>query len=215
MIARYKLSAEAEWIPAWISTSQSRVSKRDPMVKTPSMLWAVFSNTRSPLSKPTPCLAPIWIWPSERPCHGWYRKTGKIQSCQQFPEGPRSASDMSETELSKTSLTLTNWLFLNDLNFTHFLSVPRDMGLWSARRLREALETAAKSTGSKKQGPPIPEDHRRDQDPSRFWAWKPHVKMLIPPKQLSVLYKFWTWCMRFTFKIQKSTVDFPIKSNYL
>jgi len=50
------------------------------------------------------------------------------------------------------------------------INVPRDMGLWSARRLREALETAAKSTGSKKQGPPIPEDHRRDQDPSRFWA---------------------------------------------
>ena len=99
-----------------------------------------------------------------------------------------------------------DWFSLNsNLNCTHFLSVPRDMGLWSARRLREALETAAKSTGSKKQGPPIPEDHRRDQDPSRFWAWKPHVKMLIPPKQLSVLYKFWTRCMRFiTFKIQKS-----------
>ena len=111
MTARSKLSAEAEWTPAWISTSQSRVSKRDPMVKTPSMLWAVFSNTRSPLSKPTPCLAPIWIWPLERPCHAWYRKTGKIQSCQQFPEGPRSASDMSETELSKTSLALTNWYF--------------------------------------------------------------------------------------------------------
>ena len=44
------------------------------------------------------------------------------------------------------------------------------MGLWSARRLREALEVTAKSTGSAKQGPPIPEDHRRDQDPSRFWA---------------------------------------------
>ena len=51
-----------------------------------------------------------------------------------------------------------------------FYSVPRDMGLWSARRLREALEVTAKSTGSAKQGPPIPEDHRRDQDPSRFWA---------------------------------------------
>ena len=51
-----------------------------------------------------------------------------------------------------------------------FCSVPRDMGLWSARRLREALEVIAKSTGSAKQGPPIPEDHRRDQDPSRFWA---------------------------------------------
>jgi len=48
------------------------------------------------------------------------------------------------------------------------INVPRDMGLWSARRLRQALEVVAKTSGSTKQGPPIPEEHRRDQDPSRF-----------------------------------------------
>ena len=47
------------------------------------------------------------------------------------------------------------------------VNVPRDMSLWAARRLREALEETAAMAGTVA-GPPIPKDHRRDQDPRRF-----------------------------------------------
>jgi len=47
------------------------------------------------------------------------------------------------------------------------VNVPRDMPIWSARRLREALEVVASSVGPA-QGPAIPVSHRRDQDPKPF-----------------------------------------------
>jgi len=47
------------------------------------------------------------------------------------------------------------------------ISVPRDMPIWSARRFRQALEVVA-STVSSKQGPAIPLNHRRDQNPKPF-----------------------------------------------
>ena len=47
------------------------------------------------------------------------------------------------------------------------VNVPRDMPMWSARRFRQALETVAASISSA-QGPPIPLNHRRDQDPKPF-----------------------------------------------
>jgi len=47
------------------------------------------------------------------------------------------------------------------------INVPRDMPLWSARRLRQALEVVA-STVSLKQGPLIPLKHRKDQNPEPF-----------------------------------------------
>jgi len=47
------------------------------------------------------------------------------------------------------------------------ISVPRDMPIWSARRLREALKTVAASAGNT-QGPEIPIEHRKDQDPKWF-----------------------------------------------
>jgi len=47
------------------------------------------------------------------------------------------------------------------------INVPRDMPIWSARRLREALEIVAASAGST-QGPEIPIQHRKDQDPKWF-----------------------------------------------
>ena len=47
------------------------------------------------------------------------------------------------------------------------INVPRDMPVWSARRLREALESTAASNGNV-QGPEIPFDHRKDQDPMPF-----------------------------------------------
>ena len=47
------------------------------------------------------------------------------------------------------------------------INVPRDMSLWAARRLREALEETAQMEGSAA-GPPIPLEHRRDQDPRGF-----------------------------------------------
>jgi glutathione S-transferase len=47
------------------------------------------------------------------------------------------------------------------------VNVPRDMSLWAARRLREALEMTASLAGSK-QGPAIPLDNRRDQNPVPF-----------------------------------------------
>lgn len=47
------------------------------------------------------------------------------------------------------------------------ISVPRDMSIYAAKRLREALETTAALAGDR-QGPPIPLRHRRDQDPVNF-----------------------------------------------
>ncbi|MBE9225334.1 glutathione S-transferase family protein [Phormidium sp. LEGE 05292] len=47
------------------------------------------------------------------------------------------------------------------------ISVPRDMSIYAAKRLREALETTAALVGNG-QGTPIPINHRRDQDPANF-----------------------------------------------
>jgi len=47
------------------------------------------------------------------------------------------------------------------------INVPRDMPLWSARRLRESLELTAAMAGNE-QGPEIPLKHRRDQNPKNF-----------------------------------------------
>lgn len=47
------------------------------------------------------------------------------------------------------------------------VNVPRDISLWAARRLREALNETASLAGPK-QGPPIAKDHRRDQNPLPF-----------------------------------------------
>ncbi len=50
------------------------------------------------------------------------------------------------------------------------ISVPRDMPLHAARRLREALEATAllDPAAPQAQGEPIPKHHRRDQDPRPF-----------------------------------------------
>ncbi|MBD2576257.1 glutathione S-transferase family protein [Oscillatoria sp. FACHB-1406] len=47
------------------------------------------------------------------------------------------------------------------------VNVPRDMSIYAARRFREALEATAALAGDG-QGPPIPLQHRRDQDPANF-----------------------------------------------
>ena len=47
------------------------------------------------------------------------------------------------------------------------ISVPRDMSIYAAKRLREALEQTASLVGDA-QGTPIPFNHRRDQDPANF-----------------------------------------------
>ncbi|MEB3174556.1 MAG: glutathione S-transferase family protein [Cyanobacteriota bacterium] len=47
------------------------------------------------------------------------------------------------------------------------ISVPRDMSLYAARRLRESLELTAALAGDQP-GPPIPSQHRRDQNPAPF-----------------------------------------------
>ncbi|MEN9221881.1 MAG: glutathione S-transferase family protein, partial [Thermostichus sp. BF3_bins_97] len=47
------------------------------------------------------------------------------------------------------------------------INVPRDMSIYAAKRLREALETTAAQVGDG-QGIPIPTQHRRDQDPANF-----------------------------------------------
>ena len=52
------------------------------------------------------------------------------------------------------------------------VNVPRDMSVWAARRLREALEQTAAAAGPAA-GPPIPTKHRRDQDPARFRSGAP------------------------------------------
>ncbi|MFN9621728.1 MAG: hypothetical protein ACK587_02665, partial [Cyanobacteriota bacterium] len=52
------------------------------------------------------------------------------------------------------------------------VSVPRDMPLHAARRLRQALEATALRDPADPlgQGAPIPVGHRRDQDPRPFLA---------------------------------------------
>jgi glutathione S-transferase len=47
------------------------------------------------------------------------------------------------------------------------INVPRDMSIYAAKRLREALEETAALAGDEL-GPPIPIKHRRDQDPAHF-----------------------------------------------
>lgn len=47
------------------------------------------------------------------------------------------------------------------------INVPRDMSIYAAKRLREALEQTAALAGDG-QGPPLPTKHRRDQDPANF-----------------------------------------------
>ena|GEM_PF-71017 len=47
------------------------------------------------------------------------------------------------------------------------INVPRDMSIYAAKRLREALEETAALVGDR-QGTPIPMTHRRDQDPATF-----------------------------------------------
>ena len=49
------------------------------------------------------------------------------------------------------------------------ISVPRDMSIYAAKRLRESLEATAALAGDR-QGPPIPLKHRRDQNPTEFAA---------------------------------------------
>ena len=62
------------------------------------------------------------------------------------------------------------------------ISVPRDMPLHAARRLRQALEATARldpqgsaTDGIASQGPPIPTSHRRDQDPRPFLEALPRL----------------------------------------
>jgi glutathione S-transferase len=47
------------------------------------------------------------------------------------------------------------------------ISVPRDMSIYAAKRLKESLEKTAALVGDR-QGTPIPINHRRDQDPANF-----------------------------------------------
>ena len=47
------------------------------------------------------------------------------------------------------------------------ISVPRDMSIYAAKRLKESLEKTAALVGDT-QGTPIPFNHRRDQDPANF-----------------------------------------------
>ncbi|MBW4696925.1 MAG: glutathione S-transferase family protein [Aphanocapsa lilacina HA4352-LM1] len=47
------------------------------------------------------------------------------------------------------------------------INVPRDMSIYAAKRLRESLEQTAALVGDG-QGPPLPVQHRRDQDPANF-----------------------------------------------
>lgn len=47
------------------------------------------------------------------------------------------------------------------------ISVPRDMSIYAAKRLRQSLEATAALVGTA-QGPDIPVRHRRDQDPANF-----------------------------------------------
>lgn len=49
------------------------------------------------------------------------------------------------------------------------VNVPRDMSIYAAKRLREALEATAALVGDR-QPEPLPVNHRRDQDPANFAA---------------------------------------------
>ncbi len=49
------------------------------------------------------------------------------------------------------------------------INVPRDMSIYAAKHLRQALETTAALVGDR-QGPNIPLQHRRDQNPVEFAA---------------------------------------------
>ena len=49
------------------------------------------------------------------------------------------------------------------------INVPRDMSIYAAKRLRQSLEATAALVGDR-QGPPIPIQHRRDQNPVDFEA---------------------------------------------
>jgi glutathione S-transferase len=49
------------------------------------------------------------------------------------------------------------------------ICVPRDMSIYAAKHLRQALEYTANLVGER-QPPPIPLNHRRDQDPANFVA---------------------------------------------
>ncbi|MGF1516257.1 MAG: glutathione S-transferase family protein [Nodosilinea sp.] len=49
------------------------------------------------------------------------------------------------------------------------INVPRDMSIYAAKRLREALEATAALAGNA-QPEPLPTRHRRDQDPTNFAA---------------------------------------------
>ncbi len=49
------------------------------------------------------------------------------------------------------------------------VNVPRDMSIYAAKRLREALEATAALDGDS-QPDPLPVKHRRDQDPANFAA---------------------------------------------
>jgi glutathione S-transferase len=49
------------------------------------------------------------------------------------------------------------------------INVPRDMSIYAAKRLREALEATAALVGEA-QPDPLPIRHRRDQDPVNFAA---------------------------------------------
>jgi glutathione S-transferase len=55
------------------------------------------------------------------------------------------------------------------------ISVPRDMPLHAGRRLRQSLEATACADpqDATAQGPPLPLQHRRDQDPRPFLAAAP------------------------------------------
>ncbi len=47
------------------------------------------------------------------------------------------------------------------------INVPRDMSIYAAKRLRESLEKTAAKVGNH-ETPPLPVNHRRDQDPANF-----------------------------------------------
>ena len=47
------------------------------------------------------------------------------------------------------------------------INVPRDMSIYAAKRLREAIEATAALVGNN-QSTPIPFNHRRDQNPANF-----------------------------------------------
>ena len=50
------------------------------------------------------------------------------------------------------------------------VNVPRDMPLWAARRVREALGDTADLEGGGRGREPIPTRHRKDQDPRSFFG---------------------------------------------